>query len=70
MGSPPAPAAAPPPPPLPPMIDHEAQRQAKEASRKARQIRSNASGYSSTILTGGLGVLDTPTTRFNNNLGL
>lgn len=64
-----APAAAPA-ADLPPTIDYEARRLADEASRKARQARSSASGYSSTILTSGLGVLDTPTTRFNNNLGL
>lgn len=70
MGLPPAPAPAPEPVPPPPTVDHEAARLADEASRKARQARSNALGYSSTILTSGLGVLDTPTVRFNNNLGL
>jgi hypothetical protein len=52
----------------PPLVDYEAQRLAAESADKAKRARRNAAGYSSTILTSGLGVLDTPTVK-SNTLG-
>lgn len=64
MGSPkPLPAVAP--PPTIPREDPSAALRASEASRVARRKRSSTAGYGSTILTGGLGVLDQAQTMSN-----
>jgi len=58
----------PPPAPKPPKKDTQVQEEVAETSRVARQKRRFAGGYRSTILTGGLGVLDEASTR-RNTLG-
>jgi len=58
----------PPPPPRPPAVAPVAKQKINEASIKARSFRQQTGGYQSTILTGGLGILEAASTR-SNTLG-